>query len=108
MMMRMAASESGRRYLPRGGSPNISRGVTYHSRNRKAAPLVSIEVVKGMFMSACQRMAPDSRMNFGGSPDDKRLTAAMTRPQANADSGAHFNPTEAMPSLANSEALVEP
>ena len=54
------------------------RGVTYHSRNRNAAPPVSKNVVSGTFKSTSGRIPPDSRMNLDGKPDVVAVTGAGT------------------------------
>ena len=73
-----------------------------------AAPCESRVVVSGTLRRICAMVAPETRMKPAGSPADSRLTSAMTRPQANTASGAHITPTDAMPSVANSDALKLP
>ena len=47
-------------------------------------------------------------MKLGGKPADKRFARAIMRPHAKAENGANNGPTEAIPSVANNEALRYP
>ena len=100
-----ASSSSG---LSDGPCSNIARGVMYHSKKRMAAPYVNNVVVSGTFKKICGRIPPDNRMNLGGKPDDRRLPRAITSPHVSPAIGAKIGPTEAMPSVANREALKFP
>jgi hypothetical protein len=80
----------------------------YQSRNRIPVPWVSITVVKGTLRKAWQRTAPEVKMKRGGKPADKRLPKAMTSPHAKAVNGANSGPTDAIPSVANRDALKYP
>ena len=80
----------------------------YHSRNSSAAPWVNNDVVKGTLRKVWGSSAAEISTNAGGSPADTRLPSAMTSPHTSATSGAKYNPTEAMPSVANSDALMLP
>src|SRR5260370_42354771 len=81
------------------------RGVTYHSRKSTAAPPVNRVVVSGTFTKTCGKIPPDTRMKVDGRPAERRLASDTTSPHANAASGAHINPTHALPSVANNEAF---
>src|SRR5437899_4367888 len=87
---------------------NIVRGITYQSKNRIDRPCVSKTVDNGTLRRICGTRALEIRMKRGGRPADKRLPSAMISPHTNTDIGANIIPTEAMPSVANSEALKLP
>ncbi len=87
---------------------NMVRGIIYQSRKRSAAPFVNKVVVSGTFKKICGRIPLDNKINLGGKADERRLTSAITSPQASAESGASIGPIDAMPSVANSEAFRLP
>ena len=80
----------------------------YQSRKSIAAPCDSNVVVSGTLRRIWGSAAPEIRMKRGGSPEDRRLARAITRPHANTETGANNGPTEAMPSVENSDALKLP
>ena len=80
----------------------------YQSKKSMAAPYVNNVVVSGTFRKVCGRIPPDNRMNLDGKPDDRQLPRDMRSPHASTAIGARINPTEAMPSVANREALKLP
>src|ERR1700722_18137323 len=86
----------------------MARGVTYHNRNRSPAPCVSSTVVSGTLRRTGGSIAPEIRMKAGGNPADRRLPRATTSPQMNTATGANNVPSDAMPSVANNEALKKP
>src|SRR3954452_3432494 len=89
-------------------TPKYEAGVKYHSRNSTAAPLVSSMVVKGTLRKPCSA-TPAERMTYlCGQCRDMPLARAITIPHSNADNGARTGPSEAIPSVANAEALSEP
>src|SRR5437899_3121301 len=87
---------------------NIARGVMYQSKKRMAAPYVKNVVVSGTFKKVCGRIPPDNMMKLDGKPDDRRLPKDITSPHASIANGAKTNPTEAIPSVANRDALKLP
>ena len=86
-------------------NPNAVRGVTYHRKNNSAAPWVSSAVERGTLRRSCARIELDIKINCGGKPADTRFPMAIINPHANTATGAKATPTEAMPSVAKSEAL---
>ena len=80
----------------------------YQSRKSKAAPFDNKVVENGTFRKTWGRTPPDNKTNLGGKPDESRLLKAMTSPHASVESGANASPTEAIPSVANSDALKLP
>jgi hypothetical protein len=84
------------------------RGVMYHSRNSTTAPCDNKVVENGTLRKICGSTPPDNKTNLGRKPDESRLLAAMTSPHTSAESGASVSPTEAIPSVAKSEALKAP
>ena len=85
-----------------------SRGITYQSRKIAAAPCVSSTVVNGTLLRIRGSRAAEIRTKRDGKPADSPLASAMTSPQTRAAIGANSTPTDAMPSVANSDALRNP
>ena len=92
---------------PPSGS-KIARGVRYQSRKSNAAPFVSKAIVSGTFSRIWGKAAPDIKIKRGGRPAEKRFPKAIRSPHPSITTGAKAGPTEAMPSVANSEALKLP
>src|ERR1700722_9171828 len=86
----------------------MARGVTYHNRNRSPAPCVSSTVVSGTLRRTGGSIAPEVRMKPGGNPADRRLPKATIRPHMNTAMGVNNVPSDAMPSVANNDALKLP
>ncbi|MGY3119658.1 hypothetical protein ACVWXQ_003595 [Bradyrhizobium sp. S3.14.4] len=80
----------------------------YQSRNNTRTPWVTSVTVNGTLRKICGKTAADVRTRRGGSPADTRLPNANTSPPTKAVRGASQGPTDAIPSVANSEALKDP
>ena len=72
------------------------------------APFVSRLVANGTFRKVCERRPLDNRISLGGRPEERRLAREIARPHASPENGARIGPTEAMPSVAKSDALKLP
>ena len=80
----------------------------YHNRKSTAAPSDNKVVENGTLRKICGSTPPDNKTNLGGKPDESRLLKAITSPHTSAESGASASPTEAIPSVAKSDALKSP
>lgn len=93
-----------RRYLV-GVIVTAEAGVTYHNKKRTAAPFVRSMVVHGTVKKFCNATPPDTITKRAGKCRERPLAHATTKPHANAATGAISGPTDAMPSVAKSEAF---
>src|SRR5689334_17753119 len=87
---------------------NSDRGVRYQRRKRAPAPCVSRAVESGTLIRITGRAAAEVKINSGGRPAETRLPTAITKPHPNVAIGAINGPTDAMPSVANNDALKFP
>src|SRR5664279_249934 len=86
----------------------ILSGVKNQSKNRAKSPFDSAAVDSGTLRIASTIRPDDTATNGAGRRSDKPFANENNSPQTSADTGAQTGPTEAMPSVANSEPLKFP
>src|SRR5207237_6909071 len=86
----------------------IGSGATAHNSSSTNRPFDRNAAESGTLMRACTTTPDDAAIKGGDSRAETLLPTERTNPQTKADSGAQTGPTDAMPSVANSEALRLP
>lgn len=84
---------------------NIARGVRYQSKNIIPIPCVRKAVDRGTLSRIWGKIEPEIKIKLAGKPAERRFPRPTTSPYINAVTGANNGPTEAMPSVANDDAL---
>jgi len=83
-------------------------GVMYQSSKSARRPFDRTATDSGTLRSDCITRPADVAINGGGRRADTRFPTERTNPPSSVDAGAQSGPTEAIPSVANSDALKFP